>query len=386
MRAPEALASLGIRLKEWRLGYHRVPCPFCRHKKGARDDALFVNVHADGHAGWSCNRCGEKGHTAKLCQEQERIVREAARAGHNRGSRTAAPPRRDGAPTRTDPPAAVNRPAPIRQPSAPQPATRSTVSTTPEPARNMRDPMRGPIEPVPPTWGEAPEYVPYGDAHEKFWDRCEPITASSPVGRYLLGRGCLLPCEAADLRWRPDYPHLHPSARWRGPVMVGRITNALTGEPMSFHFTWVRPDGGGKAPIERARLMAPDMAKQGGVVRLTDDADSGSWLLVGEGIETLLSGLALATNPMMAWACLDAGNMERLPYVEGIDRLIVLADDDRPNPKTGTAAGIKAADELCVRWRYASKCSVTCKVLIAGRPGTDANDLVRSLISPGAAA
>jgi putative DNA primase/helicase len=244
---------------------------------------------------------------------------------------------------------------------------------------------------VPPAAGEVHEVVAYSGAHEKFWDRCEPITADSPVGRYLLNRGCPLPREDADLRWRPDYPHLHPSARWRGPVMVGRITNALTLEPMSFHFTWVQPTGAGKAPVERPRLMAPGMAKQGGVVRLCDDEDVRSFLVVGEGIESCLAGQAGLADTLgefaPTWATLDAGNLARLPYLEHVRRLLVLVDTDKPNPRTGRYAGHDAGVALGDRWHWEARNPIRIHFLFAPGEGQDTNDLLNATrISPGAAA
>lgn len=247
--------------------------------------------------------------------------------------------------------------------------------------------MPGPraIEPVPPTEGEADEIVPYGTSHERFWERCLPITEDCPVGRYLLGRGCPLPSPEADLRWRPDYPHLLEE-RWRGPLMVGRITDALSAEPMSFHFTWIQPNGAGKAPVHKPRLMAKGMAKRGGVVRLTDDAEATSWLMAGEGIETCLAAYGLATARWNLWACLDAGNLERLPYVQGIDRLLILADCDKRNRQTGKAAGITAAEGLVLSWQRQSRHSVDFRVVIGEQPGTDANDQALAVIGSRSAA
>jgi putative DNA primase/helicase len=54
----DALVDLGIELKRYTFGEHRVPCPWC--DKGPKDDALAVKLDADG-AIWHCHRCHEKG-------------------------------------------------------------------------------------------------------------------------------------------------------------------------------------------------------------------------------------------------------------------------------------------------------------------------------------
>src|SRR3712207_7002433 len=103
---------------------------------------------------------------------------------------------------------------------------------------------------------------------------------------------------------------------------------------MTLHRTWLHPDGSGKAKLERPRLLKSGYPKKGGVVRLWPDDEVSYGLLVGEGIETVLTA---AHGFVPAWSCLDAGNLSTLPILEGIDCITIVADHD-PD-------GLRAADE-----------------------------------------
>lgn len=207
------------------------------------------------------------------------------------------------------------------------------------------------------------------EAALRLWRSASPIAEDCPVGRYLLGRGCPLPPDGADLRWLPAYRH--PSG-WCGPAMLGLITDVLTGEPMSLHFTWIRGDGGGKAPIERPRLMAKGLPCRG-VVRLTDDASLTLGLAAGEGVETCLAAsLAFGAS---VWACLSAGTLAWLPVLDGIESLTVIADADGPDTH-GRRAGEAAAIEVGRRWREAG---AEVRVWLPDGEGIDFADLAREI-------
>jgi DNA primase len=74
-----------------------------------------------------------------------------------------------------------------------------------------------------------------------------------------------------------------------------------------------------------------------------------------------LEGAALVP----AWACLSAGKLAALPPIPGVERLIVLADNDE--------AGRKAAEHVVAVWRTARR---EVMVLVPPTEGTDFNDLV----------
>lgn len=339
MDAIQILADVGIQLKQWRRGQHYIRCPRCTTRK--TDQHLSVYVTDEGHALWKCWRCGDfSGSTAAIARKLEW---ESKRKG--RGTAT------NHGPGRTE--------------QSQQPTTQG----------DSRERVDLEVKPVPPVDGPMPEHVAFEAKHAEFWASLEAVTADCPVGRYLTGRGCHLPA-AADLRWHPDFGYLRPNSNWRGPCMVALITSAMTAAPMSFHFTWINPATYEKAPLERPRLLAKGMSKMGGVIRLCDDAELGEWLMVGEGIETMLSAQVLTGMPQ-AWAAIDAGNLAQMPIPDWLRSIVVVADHDKLNPRTGKRAGLQAASDLierCIKTQTVHD----VEVIYPPQEGWDANDMLQA--------
>lgn len=163
--------------------------------------------------------------------------------------------------------------------------------------------------------------------------------------RYLLTRGCALP-SADSVRYLP------PSAKYPWPTIVSIITDFVTCEPISLHFTMLSKDGTDKAPIEKPRRLLAGHRKAGGVIRLTDDADVERHLGIGEGLESCLAvraAMGTMAHWIPVWSAIDAGNLAELPVLPGIERLTIFADTDR----SGT--GQKAARTLAARWHGAGR-------------------------------
>lgn len=200
-----------------------------------------------------------------------------------------------------------------------------------------------------------------GIAATALWRSTLPITADCVAGRYLLNRRCWLPHPDGDLRFLEQ--HRHPCGHV-GPCMIGLITNALTGAPMSLHMTWIREDGT-KTPIASPRLNWKHLPKLGGVVRLWPDAEITLGLCVAEGIETALTA---ARAFGLAWATIDKGNLKTLPVL-ALDALTIVADAD---PDRG---GQAAAETCARRWAAAG---IEVFVWPGLEDGQDFNDFARS--------
>jgi hypothetical protein len=171
--------------------------------------------------------------------------------------------------------------------------------------------------------------------------------------RFFRARGCAKPAGDA-------VRYLAPSEKYPWPTIVSVITDFVTAEPISLHFTMLNKDGTDKAPIEKPRRLLSGHRKAGGVIRLTDDADVERHLGLGEGIESCLAvtaALGSQASWLPIWSAIDAGNLEDLPVVAGIQRLTIYSDVDRK----GT--GQKAAQTLANRWHDAGR-----EVFIAAPP------------------
>lgn len=195
----------------------------------------------------------------------------------------------------------------------------------------------------------APAYV------EALWRQSEPLQLSA-AAEYLRSRHCVLPPADGDLRSHTALKH--PSG-YVGPALLGRITHAVTNEPMGLHRTWINADGT-KAAEPGKMTLGP---KRGGVIRLWADDWVTSGLAIGEGIETCLS-LAHVFQPV--WCCVDAGNLAAFPVLPGICSLTIAVDHD--------PAGLKAANDCAARWHAAGR---HVRLVMPPRSGADLNDLAR---------
>ena len=113
-----------------------------------------------------------------------------------------------------------------------------------------------------------------------------------------------------------------------------------------------------------------------GVVKLWP---AGKQLVIGEGLETTLAAATRLTYrdaPLRpAWAMLSKGALARFPVIDGVERLILLADHDR------NGAGQAAAEDCKCRWQQAGRSGVR---LTPDRPDTDFNDIVLAMREPAA--
>ena len=137
------------------------------------------------------------------------------------------------------------------------------------------------------------------------------------------------------------------------------MTHGATGSPIAVHRTFLARDGGGKAPVDPAKMMLGPC--RGGAVRL---GEPGAVLMVGEGIETCLAAMQATGNA--AWAALSTSGLRSLDLPRDVRDVIVLADGDDP--------GEAAAQDCARRWKREGR-----RVRIARPPqGMDFNDLLKA--------
>ena len=222
-------------------------------------------------------------------------------------------------------------------------------------AGNEREDGPRAIRPAPATTGPEPCISPRWRA---FWASCVDLRGT-PGELYLAHRSCVLPPPDSDLRFHPAAPHWPSDTKC--PALVAMATDAESGAPKTLHLTFIRDDGEGKASIHPPRLLLPNHAKAGAVVRLWPNDAVERTLGIAEGIE---SALSLAHAGIPVWAAIDAGNLARLPVLAGIEELVVAVDRD--------PAGETAAHLLARRWSGAG-CTVRLVLPKAG----DLNDVAQ---------
>ena len=168
----------------------------------------------------------------------------------------------------------------------------------------------------------------------------KPIQREDEVHRYLAGRGLRL----CDL---PENVRTHPGMQYRDggavlgtfAVMLATVTDA-TGRAVSMHRTYIQD--GMKAPVSAPKKLMQGLPLAGGAIRLTPVSRS---LGIAEGIETALAAAELFEVPV--WSCISTSGVESFEPPEGVEHVIVFADNDANF--AGQAAAFRAAHRLALR-------------------------------------
>lgn len=171
---------------------------------------------------------------------------------------------------------------------------------------------------------------------------------AEPARYYFRGRGILLwdePEILAMVRLHPNLPAYNQQRQLVGyfPAVVALIGDE-TGKPVAMQRIFINRKGV-KADLDEPKKMTPipsDWSVTGGAIRL--GRPENGILGVAEGIETALA-VRQATGQVV-WPTVNATLLERFVPPEGVTEVVIWADKDRVNERTGVARGIEAANEL----------------------------------------
>jgi hypothetical protein len=146
------------------------------------------------------------------------------------------------------------------------------------------------------------------------------------------------------LRFHPALWSPETNSLW--PGLLARVESA-DGVFHAVQRTYLDPTGTGKAKdADGKALQRLGLGPVGGnAVHLFDPG--GDALLIGEGIETVLSALILSRWKLAGWATLGTSGMVKLAVPRRFRRVLIAADND------ANGAGLKAADALARRLRRA---------------------------------
>ena len=171
-------------------------------------------------------------------------------------------------------------------------------------------------------------------AARRLWRRCRPLEGTLAEA-YLRARG-LDACRFPSLRFHPALAY-RDDARWRRfPALVAAVTSP-GGTLEGVQRTWLHPGRPAKAPVAQPRKALGRV--HGRAVRFGAPGSDGATLLVGEGIETVLS-LVAAVPALRAAAALSAGSLAAFVPPPDAARLLIAADRDAAGRRA--AAGIEA--------------------------------------------
>ncbi len=209
----------------------------------------------------------------------------------------------------------------------------------------------------------------------RLWDEAQPIEGTQAAA-YLAARvpgvDVLSLLRPDVLRFHPE--HMHVGSKRRFPVMLGRVTEGPDGDFLAVHRTYLSRDGErpGKAPVGNAKMGLG--SPEGGGIWLTDARHR---MLVGEGVETTLSGLAAMGGEWGAVVARDTSGLKNLVLPPEVREVWILVDVDKPD-RHGKRPGEAAAREAAARWVAAGRKVWLAFPGLAQGPPCDFNDLWRA--------
>ena len=213
--------------------------------------------------------------------------------------------------------------------------------------------------PASPAAGDAGAYD-ATEAARRLWQRCRAVDGTH-AETYLRARG-LARCRFPALRFHPELRYREGSAVRRLPALVAAVTGD-DGAVHGVHRTWLDPHRPAKADVASPRKALGRI--YGLAVRFGTPADDLATLLVGEGIETVLS-LVTAVPDITAAAALSAGSLGAFSAPPAFRRIIIARDND--------FEGERAAERLA---RRCARAGVAATVIIP--EGGDFNDDLAAL-------
>ena len=201
-------------------------------------------------------------------------------------------------------------------------------------------------------------------ALRRLYSESEPITSSTPAGRYLISRGISSPGEKRALRYVPMMRHGRSGTVQHG--MIATFSDA-GGKPATIHRTFITKDGC-KADVDPVRMFMPGNVPSGGAIRLYDPHEV---MGIAEGIETALSAALMHGIP--TWATTSAVLLERWEPPAIAKRITIFGDNDANF--TGQAAAFTLAKRLVFE---ANKAKIEREVTVTIPPnrGDDWNDVM----------
>ncbi len=190
------------------------------------------------------------------------------------------------------------------------------------------------------------------------WKQTVPAQGTD-AATYLRNRAIRLPVPStirflSKAKHTPTGQHL--------PCMVAAFTLHPENRVCAIHRTFLAPGGTDKAAVPSPKMTLGPV--RGAAIRL---ASAGSTLLVGEGIETVLSGMQETGLP--GWAAFSAGNLAELILPPVVAEVVILVDHDT------NGVGQRKAEAAAQRFHGEGR---LVRLALPPIPDTDFNDILRA--------
>jgi putative DNA primase/helicase len=147
-----------------------------------------------------------------------------------------------------------------------------------------------------------------------------------------------------NLRFHPRMYHFdeETASRSFSPAMLGLVRNANSPETVVTLHRYYITENGYKAkvsPTQVKKMMSARVEKIHGESILLNTAPQGKVIIVSEGLESGLGWVMATANRVPVYAAMNCGNLGNFVWPEGIEGLLIAADHDSADPKTGMRPG-----------------------------------------------
>ncbi len=193
------------------------------------------------------------------------------------------------------------------------------------------------------------------------WNGAQPLIGSMAEQYLDRTRGIDFTKMPADLHASLRF---HPACVFGSgklPCLLALMRDPITDAPLGIQRVALKVNGSRVEKIERRMLG------RAGVIKFWR---AGAQLVAGEGLETVLAAatrIPYCDAPLTpAWAALSAKKLAALPVIPGVERLVVLVDNDL------NQEGQRAAAQVTTRWRAQRRAVVPLMPAIAGSDWNDA--------------
>lgn len=207
--------------------------------------------------------------------------------------------------------------------------------------------------------GKGSEKPPVNTALYLWHSLSQPIEYGDPASRYFASRGIMCigrPGKELSygLKFCPRARVTEQAGFSVYPAIIAAVRDS-EGKILTVHKTFLDPKKPGKAGIQNPKRIAalPEgVTITGGAVYFQDIKTNPGIMIVAEGIETALSAWVHYGCRVPAAALLSASFMSKWTPPEGVKRVLIFADRDRPGPdglETGREAAKKLGQNLAAR-------------------------------------
>lgn len=165
------------------------------------------------------------------------------------------------------------------------------------------------------------------------------------------------------------------SKKSRLPALLALVENpSAPGAPVTLHRYYLTSDGekAKVSPSQLKKMMAASVEKLHGESIRVNSAPACPVAIVAEGLENALPWVMATENRIPVYAAMNAGNLEHFIWPKGTQALLIAADHDHVNPKTGLRIGTHRAKLLKKR---AEEQGLKVVIQAPKVPGIDWDDL-----------